>query len=195
LENLVSILETGEDLRIIHRPMMGITISEFNDEVARKLGVPVNQGVRLDDVLDGMGAKAAGLITDDVIVAIADKKIKDWASLADALQLQQSGDQVEVGFYCGSDKMTTTMVLSSRPMPEIPTSQKGLAEIVSEKFREIESQLEELFAHVTESEASYKPGPEDWSGKKNLAHLIHGERFTQNLIYQLLGSQEQVADD
>lgn len=195
LENLVSVLETGEDLRITLRPMMGITISEFNDEVARELGVPVTQGVRLDDVLDGMGAKDAGLITHDVIVSIADKKIKDWASLSDALQHQQSGDWVEVGFYRGSEKMTITMVLSSRPMPEIPTDQKGLAEIVSEKFREIESQLEEIFADVTESEASYKPGPEDWSVKENLAHLIHGERFTQNWIYQLLGGHEQFADD
>jgi len=195
LGNLVSILETGEDLRITLRPMMGITISEFNDEVARKLGVPVTQGVRLDDVLDGMGAKDAGLITDDVIVAIADKEVKDWASLADALQHQQSGDRVEVGFFRGSKKMTTTMELSSRPMPEIPADQKGLAEIVSEKFREIESQLEDIFADVTESEASYKPGPEDWSVKENLAHLIHGERFTQNWIYQLLGGHEQFADD
>ena len=195
LENLVSVLETGEDLRFTRRPMLGITISEFNDEIAKNIGLSITGGIRLDTVLDGMGAKEAGLIPDDIIIEIAGKPVVDWASLANALQPLKAGDQVEVKYYRDGEKKIAEMKLSSRLLPEIPTNQKELANMVRNKFDEIESDLDKLLADVNDSEASYKIGIDEWSIKENLAHLIHGERFTQNWIYQLLGSQEQVADD
>ena len=70
LENLASVLETGADLRITRRPMLGIYLADFNAEIAARLGVPVDFGSRLDGVLDGMGAQKAGLQKDDVIIGI-----------------------------------------------------------------------------------------------------------------------------
>jgi uncharacterized protein YndB with AHSA1/START domain len=82
LENLVSILETGEDLRFTRRPMLGITISDFTPEIAAHLGVPVTQGIRIDGTIEGMGAHDASLVGDDVVVKMAGKAVVDWGSLA-----------------------------------------------------------------------------------------------------------------
>jgi hypothetical protein len=68
LENLQAVLETGFDLRIIHRPMMGINLGEFNADVAARLGAPVSEGIRLtsehrregDDRLADPGERASG---------------------------------------------------------------------------------------------------------------------------------------
>ena len=47
LENLKSIFSTGEDLREIRRPLIGITVSDFNEQIAEELGVPVTKGIRV----------------------------------------------------------------------------------------------------------------------------------------------------
>ena len=48
LRNLKSILETGVDLRIAERPMLGIVPGDFTEEQAKSLGVPVREGLRID---------------------------------------------------------------------------------------------------------------------------------------------------
>src|SRR3989304_4731090 len=57
LDNLKSALETGIDLRIANRPMLGIVPGDFTAEQAAALGIPVHEGMRLDGVVDGMGAQ------------------------------------------------------------------------------------------------------------------------------------------
>jgi uncharacterized protein YndB with AHSA1/START domain len=195
LENLVSVLETGEDLRFTRRPMLGIMVNDFNAEVAKELGIPTNKGIRIEGVLDGMGAKEAGLQANDVMVEMAGMPVEDWTTLANALQKYRAGDRVEVVYYRGGDKKSTSMTLSKRPLPEIPGTQHELAVKVSKEFAKIHDKLDELIEDLTESEASYKPAPEEWNVKENLAHLIQGERYTQNWISQLLGNQEHFTDD
>jgi uncharacterized protein YndB with AHSA1/START domain len=195
LENLVSVLETGEDLRITQRPMLGIMVGEFNDEVAKEIGVPSSKGIRIDGVLDEMGAKAAGLDKDDVMVEVAGILVEDWASLAVALEKFKAGDQVEVMYYRGGEKKSTSMTLSRRPLPEIPATQYELADLVSKENAKIQDKLDGLLANLKESEASYKPDSKEWNVKENIAHLLQGERYTQMWILQLLGNQEQFSDD
>lgn len=195
LENLASVLESGPDLRMVRRPMLGVTISDFNAEIARQLGVPVEQGIRLDSVLEGMGAKAAGLKQDDVITSMAGKPATDWPSLANALQDQQAGDEVEVIFFRGGEKMSALMVLSARPIPDIPDSAEGLAQAVQAIYASLDEEMTQCLAGVSEEQASFKPAPGEWSAKESLAHLIHSERETHSWIGDLLGGNERRADD
>ena len=46
LENLASVLTTGEDLRFTRRPMLGIIVGDLNERLAEEL-VPVTEGIRL----------------------------------------------------------------------------------------------------------------------------------------------------
>lgn len=176
LENLQSVLETGLDMRLSLRPMLGINVGEFNAEVASKLGVPVAEGLRLDATLEGMGAHAAGLQKDDVLIQLGGKKLTGFSSLIAALDGRRAGDQVRVVFYRGPEKKTVTMELSRRPLPDLPPTADGLANALRKIHDEIGADLEKCFEDVTEEEASYRPAPGEWSAKETVAHLIAGER-------------------
>ena len=85
LDNLASVLENGEDLRITTRPMLGIFINDFNADIADKLGVPIVQGLRLGGVVEGLGAQKAGLKSDDVITWMDGSEITVVSSLNKSL--------------------------------------------------------------------------------------------------------------
>jgi uncharacterized protein YndB with AHSA1/START domain len=194
LKNLVSVLETGEDLRITKRPMLGIFIGDFNEKRAAELGTPVKAGVRLDGVMEGLGAKAAGLQKDDVIVEMNGKPAVDFNMIGACLQGCEAGDKVEVVFYRGSEKKQAMMKLSSRPIPLIPDSVVKLAEAVKANFREGDAALEKCLEGVSEEESKFHPKPGEWNVIEVLAHLTQGNRFFAFYIADLIASQERVAD-
>lgn len=195
LENLAAVMETGMDQRFVNRPMLGITLDEFNSEIARELGVPVKEGMRLDGVVGGMGAEKAGLQRDDVIVAMGGLPVARWADLSHAIQEHQAGDRLEVIFYRGPERRTVNMELSRRPLPEVPGRPAELAEAVRKGADEVYEELTRLFEGVTEQQASWKPAQDEWSAKENVAHLIHEERENHVWIPDLVDSQERWSDD
>ena len=195
LKNLVSVLETGEDQRYVMRPMLGIGVNDFNAEIAEQLGVPVDEGIRLSGTVEGMKAREAGLQADDVIVGMAGVLIAGSESLEKALSGHRAGDEIEVIFYRGSDKKNVMMELSKRPLPQIPPTTKELAEQVKSGNQEIQTTLDEFLEDVSEEEAAFKPEPNSWSMKDNLAHLIHSERYKHTFIVELVEGFERVADD
>lgn len=195
LENLASVLESGEDLRITRRPMIGITVNDFNADIAKSLGVPVSEGLRIDTTLEGMGAQVAGLQGNDVIVEMAGRKIRDYPDIPLALQGQRAGDKVKVEFYRGPEKKVTTLEFSRRVLPEIPPTISQLGELVKERTAQQKEALVKLLEGVSEAEGSYKPAPAEWSAKHVLAHLIQGERAYRINLSELVASQERWADD
>lgn len=196
LPNLASILETGLDRRTFDRPMLGINISDFNPEIAKTLGVPVIQGVRLDKVRAGMGAFDTGLCKDDVIVELDKKPItNDYGSFVAALQGKKVGDKVEVVLYRGPKKMTVTMELSKRPVPDIPWNPVELANQVKLKYEDSQTRLTACFNGVSEEEADCEPAPGEWSAKQTLAHLIQSERGWIANLDDAVGGYERLADD
>lgn len=194
-ENLVSILETGKDLRIVNRPMLGILLNDFNAEIAQKMGLPITEGIRLSGVVDGLGAQAAGLQADDVLVRIGKFETKDYGTLGYILGAYKAGDQVEVEFYRNGKKETAQMKLSGRPLPEIPATPVELAHKLNEGYTQIKADLAAALDGVTEAVSAFKPDPSDWSAKETLAHLIHSERGLQSNIHDLVGGYEPIYDD
>jgi uncharacterized protein YndB with AHSA1/START domain len=194
LENLVSVLETGRDLRFTRRPMLGIMVGEFNPEIAAAMAAPVEEAIRVDDVLPDMGAAAAGLQADDIIVSIGGKATKDWASLAASLRPHHAGDEVTVTYYRAGERQQTTMTLSSRPLPEIPPTAAALAATVAAIYREEETLLQDCFRNVPEEAAAAAPAPGEWSANETLAHLIANERETHVWIVDAINDRERWAD-
>jgi uncharacterized protein YndB with AHSA1/START domain len=196
LPNLASALETGLDRRTFDRPMLGINISDFTPDIAEKLGVPVSQGTRLDQVVSGMGAGAAGLCKDDVIVGLGGKVVtNDFGSLLSALSGKKGGDKVEVVFYRGSQRKTVIMELSKRPVPDVSWDPAELAKQVRLKYDEALGKLESCFKGVSEAEADKEPAAGEWSAKQTLAHLIHSERGWISNLDDVVGGYERLSDD
>jgi uncharacterized protein YndB with AHSA1/START domain len=195
LENLKSVLETGIDLRIANRPMIGIMLNDFNSEIAAHLGIPVKEGIRLSGVVEGMGAAAAGLQGDDVVVAVDGHKIgNDFGSFIVAIQGKKGGDKIDIEFYRGAEKRAVEMQLTKRPMPDVPFDP---AELGRRARAIIEPQLqavEKSFEGFDDSQAAARPAPEQWSALEVVAHLIHGERENQDFIADLVQGLERVGD-
>jgi uncharacterized protein YndB with AHSA1/START domain len=194
LENIQSVLETGQDLRYVRRPMLGITVGEFNAEIASELGVPVTEAIRLDGVVEGMGAAAAGLQKDDVIVGIGGAEVTTWPTLSSALQPHRAGDHVKVVFYRGAEKKSVSMELSGRPLPEVPPTPEALAAAVRQFYDELDAELTAFLEGLSAEEALFRAAPDEWNVKQTLAHLIVGERGFQGWLADLINDDEPVYD-
>jgi uncharacterized protein YndB with AHSA1/START domain len=195
LENLQSVLETGIDLRVARRPMLGITFGEpLTPDLAAALGVPVKDGFRIDGVLEGMGAQAAGLQKDDVFVSFEGRRISGYPALLHRLQQHRAGDCVKVVFYRGDEKRSASMELSPRPLPEIPTTPLALAEVVRDLYAQAQAALSQCLKGMPEDAASTQPAPGEWSARDTLAHLVATERDTITWMAGLIADDESNAE-
>jgi len=194
LRNLKSVLETGIDLRIAERPMLGIMPGGFTEEQAKTLGVPVHEGMRLDGVVDGMGAQRSGLQKDDVIIGFAGHPIHKGNDLPSALSGKKGGDVVEVIIYRGAEKKSIQLELSKRQMPDVPFDAVELANQARSIYEAGLAEVEQCFEGYIDDQAMTKPEPTEWSALEVVAHLIHEERYQQTYLTGLIDGYEAVAD-
>jgi uncharacterized protein YndB with AHSA1/START domain len=197
LENLESIFDTGIDLRITRRPLLGIFAADFNEQIAKGLGVPTSKGVRIDSVVEGMGAEKAGLKSSDVIIEMAGKAIEGFADFGLALAGKQAGDVIPVAFYRGPEKHQVEMELAGRKLQDVPLDPATLAERIATEDAKFMLDLRQLLEGVTEEEAEFSPSPEEWSVKEILAHLIDTESYALDNITELMvdGRREYAGGD
>ncbi len=180
LANLKSVLETGVDKRLYDRPMLGFFIGGLVDaNLKKRLGLPVDQGVHVSGVLDGMGAQKSGVKADDVIVSIGGKEITTFPSIAQILRPYKGGDIVETVIYRGEEKVILPVELSKRPVPEFPAAPADLVRQGHEAYGEVLTKLDEVLDGVTEEEACHQASPGEWGIKEVLGHLILNERWSQ----------------
>src|SRR5574341_43665 len=194
LDVLQSVLETGDDFRFTRRPMLGIMVGDLNDETAKRLGLPNAQGILVDDTIEGMGAKAAGLTKEDVIVRMGGHATPDFPGLVAALEGKQAGDAIAVELWRGGALQTVQMTLSGRILPDVPPTAPGLAEAVQAMFNQVNADLDEALQGVTEAEASHHPGEGEWNVKDVIAHLTFGERDTAYYLSTLASGDETLAN-
>jgi uncharacterized protein YndB with AHSA1/START domain len=194
LENLVSVVETGVDLRFARRPRLGINFDEFNTEKAKKLGAPVKAGVFVTGTAEGTGARAAGLQKDDVLISLNGKKLTGPASFGPALHGLKAGDKPTIVFYRGAQKHTVPLELSRWPIPEVPATGAQLAEHMRRTYAEVQAGLAALVDGLSEAQAERRPAPNEWSVKELLAHFILTERDYQSWVADMLNDRA-VNDD
>jgi len=179
LDNLKSTLETGIDLRIARRPFMGILFDGLNAERAAKEGIAVNEGVYINDTVEGSGARAAGLVKGDVIVSLDGAATPGYHELGPVLSSHQAGDVIEAVVVHGQDRRTISLTLGQRPIEEVPAAADDLANRVAELYAETDAALKAAVKGLTDDEAGRSPAKDEWSVKEVLAHLSITERDQQ----------------
>jgi uncharacterized protein YndB with AHSA1/START domain len=194
-ENLASVLESGADLRITRRPMIGIFLGDFDASIAVKLGCPVDFGTRLEGVLDGMGAQKAGLQKDDVITAVDGHELTSGSTLTSVLGTKHAGDVVEVTYYRGAEKKNVQMTLTGRTIPTIPSTTAEFSKEIAKRYQDYENEIEKIISDASEAECSHKPAPTEWSANEVLAHLIQGEQGWLNYSSEIVGGNEGAYDE
>ncbi len=191
LDNLKFVLETGQDLRFVRRPLLGVSgLDIVTPEISEKIGLPVTNGLRISGLIDGMGAQAAGLQSGDIIVKLAGAKMTTHNHLWDILSNYHAGDQVKVVYYRDGQKNSTMMELSQRSIPKVPGSAEILAENIQKRYAELYQRLVQNLEGADDEQATYHPAPHEWNVKEILAHLIATERETHSWIARLIEGQE-----
>ena len=186
LENLQSVLESGNDLRQLRRPRLGIMMDEFTAEKAAKLGVPVKEGVLIEGTVENTGARAAGLVKDDVLFSLNGVVLQSWDSFGQALQGLKAGDRPLVEFYRGAEKHSVPLELSSFPIPEPPLAPADLAAKVSELNQTTRTKMADLLSGLSDAQAGMRPSEKEWSAKELVAHFILCERDIQSWVANML---------
>ena len=193
LDNLGSVLETGIDLRISKRPLLGIFPATYEDEDGSK--IPVKSAIKINDVVEGLSADICGLQTGDILVKIAEYPITDWSSLTNAISQFKADDQVRIEYYRAGKLASCEVKLSPQILPKCPESPKALADELKVNQTKVLEQMMLHLRNITDEEASFKPEVNEWSIKEILAHLVHTEQELQNWVNQLIHSQQPLIDD
>lgn len=193
LPNLVSILETGIDLRISQRPLIGI-YPELYTRQGEADPFPLQVGMKIIDVIEGYSAGNAGLKKGDILVDIEGTPITSWASIPATLTQYKAGDLIQITFYRGAKRIVTKATLSSQQIPLLPTSIKHFADDTSHKFNEVFDLLMQHIRAISDNEASHKISLDEWSIKEIIAHLIHSERDNQLWIHSMVQNCELIID-
>jgi len=195
LVNLKSVLETGIDLRLANRPLLGIIGGSYSQEKDGTLDIPIKEGVRIIEVVHGMGAKKSGLQKDDVIVEIAGQQIThDGDTLTDAIRQYKAGDKVEITYYRGHKKKTLKLELGRQTMPKVPFDPLELSRQSRELYESTLVKLEKCFDNYTDEQALKRPSPMEWSALEVVAHLIHNERNNSIYLSSLINGFEPFYD-
>lgn len=74
------------------RPQIGITGEQVTEPIAQQYGIPV--GIYIIEVTAGSGADKAGVRKGDILVSLADKKVKTMKDLDDIKKSYKAGDTV-----------------------------------------------------------------------------------------------------
>ncbi len=191
LENLKSVLETGQDLRVLRRPFLGVYgLEPVTPETAELLGLTVQHGLRVMGVVEGAPAHAAGLLKDDVITRLDGERMETPRDFQKFSQNRRSGDLIKVVFHRSGEKQSTMLELGKRPIPVLPGNPQSLLEQVEKAYQAGNLTLAQTLTGVKESEANYHSQPEAWNVKENLAHLIAVERDLQAWLSGMLDGAE-----
>ena len=109
---MAQILEFGE----VRRGLLGVSISDFNAETAKAIGVEATQGALVQEIVPSSAAEKAGVEVGDVIVSVNGVTIKDAADLRTTIGLKRSGETVKLILIRDGDRETVTAMLDELDM-------------------------------------------------------------------------------
>lgn len=81
------------------RAFLGVSIYPLDADVAEELGVAINQGVVIDELVDGGSAQYAGLLPRDIIVKVNDRPIRDVPELTEMVGRSKVGDVLQITVF------------------------------------------------------------------------------------------------
>lgn len=80
----------------VQRALLGVSINEVTDEVARKYNLTAIRGIFVTGVNQGSGAADAGVQAGDVIISIDGKEVNTVSDLQEIVARHRPGDKVDV---------------------------------------------------------------------------------------------------
>ena len=97
------------------RPFLGVSSQDLTPEIRQNIDSPASAGAVIAEVVAGSAADAAGLKRLDVIVKIDGRDVQGAVNVGSTIRTHKPGDTVEIEYYRGDEKRTTTATLGRRP--------------------------------------------------------------------------------
>jgi len=94
---------------------LGVSIYTVTPTIKSQYSLAVDSGAFIVQVVSGSPAEAAGLKESDVIVQLGGQAIASADQISAAIKGHQPGDAVQITFWRGNEKMSTTATLRQRP--------------------------------------------------------------------------------
>jgi S1-C subfamily serine protease len=109
----------------VKRPSLGIVSWEIGPDLAEQMGLAVDSGILIEQVIPGGAAEKAGLrggneqaylgnqpilLGGDLIVAIDGQRVTNPQEINAVMEKHQAGDTVSVTFYRGQKKITLKLI-------------------------------------------------------------------------------------
>lgn len=96
----------------VQRAVLGCTVAELDAKIAKDKNITaVKAGLLVNSVNDRSTAKELGLQQDDVITAINDAEVHNFAQLVEQLNKFRPGDKITVTYYRGNKKEVKSATL------------------------------------------------------------------------------------
>ena len=99
------------------RPWLGVVLRTVDQWLVIRYELAVDKGVFVTEVASNSPADKSGLKAGDVIVSMDGKEAATAEDLIRAIHSSQIGQEVEITFWRGKTKDTTTAILAERPPP------------------------------------------------------------------------------
>ncbi len=112
---IADLREFGE----VRRGILGVSIKNMNDELAKQMGLEEVKGVYLDYVNPASAANKAGLKNGDVIVSVDGTLTNTFPQLQEIVARKRPGDVLSVAYLRGGDSRETDVVLQQRIVREM----------------------------------------------------------------------------
>ena len=84
---------------VIERTNLGVIVEELDDNHANQLGISINKGLVVRELVNGGAAQYAGILPNDVIVKVNDKVITQFKDIQDVMNFSKVGDTLTVRVY------------------------------------------------------------------------------------------------
>lgn len=100
---------------IVERAFLGIAHVNVTPAIAQNMGLSLEGGVGIVQVVPGSGAERAGLREGDILVKMGDQELKSPADLLRFLSKHKAGETVEISYYRSTTRRTGQVTLGTRP--------------------------------------------------------------------------------
>ena len=112
IDDVYNMLEDIRDYGYVTGTFLGVSVRDV-DEYGQAYGLPA--GVYVDEVMEGYGAQAAGILEGDIIIRVQEHKITCSNDLSRALRKFKAGDTVTVTVYRSGQELQLDVVLVEKP--------------------------------------------------------------------------------
>lgn len=105
----------------VTRGFLGISMQEFNSELAEAMGVKVNEGVLVSQVIGDTPADKAGLKPGDVITEIDGRKVLDSARFRNIVAAAGAGTKIKLNVVRKNQDKTINVTLAEKEDESLAT--------------------------------------------------------------------------